>query len=116
MLPRRWFQFRMATLFIVVTVIAIGITVGPEIFAWWNTQFSFAGVPDAKSSQAATPDYDDRKFAFTGDTNRVSGKLKHIPDLPIVALSENEVTLNVLPANAPAVPAKADLEAAALDN
>ncbi|HLQ50094.1 MAG TPA: tetratricopeptide repeat protein [Terriglobales bacterium] len=81
-------------------------------FAWWNTQFSFAGVPDAKISQAATtPDYDDRKFSFTGDTTRVSGKLKRIPDLPIVALSENEVTLNVLPASAPAPQPKIALKA-----
>jgi tetratricopeptide (TPR) repeat protein len=72
-------------------------------FAWWNTQFSFAGVPEAKSDQnSTTPAYDDRKFVFTGDTSRVSGKLKQIPDVPVFALSENEVMLNVLPANAPA--------------
>jgi tetratricopeptide (TPR) repeat protein len=81
-------------------------------FAWWNTQFSFAGVPDpASDPHAATPDYDDRKFTFTGDTSHVSGKLKYIPDLPVFALSENEVTLNVLPANAPAPKSEVSLKA-----
>jgi len=35
-------------------------------FAWWNTQFSFAGVPDPSQPPAGvTPDFDDRKFAFS---------------------------------------------------
>ncbi|HTD22850.1 MAG TPA: tetratricopeptide repeat protein [Terriglobales bacterium] len=81
-------------------------------FAWWNTQFSFAGVPDPKVSQPpTTPDYDDRSFVFTGDTSNVSGKLKHIPDLPIVALSEDEVMVTVLPANAVGTQPKIDLRA-----
>ena len=71
-------------------------------FAWWGTQFSFAGVsdPNAPPSQTA-PEYDDRRMTFTGDTSKVSGNLKKIPDLPTVTVSENEVTLNVLPANSP---------------
>jgi tetratricopeptide (TPR) repeat protein len=65
-------------------------------FAWWNTQFSFAGVPDpAVKTAAVTPDYDDRATAFTGDLSGVSGKLKYIPDLPIVVLSEDKAALNV---------------------
>jgi cytochrome c-type biogenesis protein CcmH/NrfG len=80
-------------------------------FAWWNTQFSFAGIPD--SSQPATgvtPDYDDRKFAFSGSLKGVSAKEEKIPDLPIVALAEDEVTLNVTAHNAPAADPKTVLQ------
>jgi tetratricopeptide (TPR) repeat protein len=81
-------------------------------FAWWNTQFAFAGVsdPQAPSSQT-TPDYDDRHVSFTGDTSRVSGNLKQIPDVPAITVSENEVTLSVLPADRPAVQPKVMLQA-----
>jgi len=72
-------------------------------FAWWNTQFAFAGVPDSTRTTAETsPDYDDRKFVFTGDLKGVSAKQEKIPDVPIVALAEDEVTLPVAPRNAPA--------------
>ena len=71
-------------------------------FAWWNTQFSFAGVVDPDQPNAdVTPDYDDRKFAFAGSLKGVSAKEEKIPDLPTVALAEDEVTLNVAPHNAP---------------
>jgi cytochrome c-type biogenesis protein CcmH/NrfG len=71
-------------------------------FAWWNTQFAFAGVSDPNASPSQTaPEYDDRRLTFTGDTSKVSGNIKRIPDLPTVTVSENEVTLNVLPANSP---------------
>ena len=77
-------------------------------FTWFNTQFSFAGVeaPETKlvgnSEKITTPDYDDRKWSFTGDTSQVSGNLKNIPDLPITVLAEDTKTLRVLPRNAPA--------------
>jgi tetratricopeptide (TPR) repeat protein len=72
-------------------------------FSWWNTQFSFAGVPDPSQPQAeVTPDYDDRKSTFKGSLSGVSAKREQIPDLPIVALAEDEVTLNVAPHTAPA--------------
>src|SRR5207253_10968003 len=48
-------------------------------FAWWNTQFSFAGVVDP-AGPPPTPHHDDRGVVFTGDTARVSGKLKRIPN------------------------------------
>jgi tetratricopeptide (TPR) repeat protein len=67
-------------------------------FAWWNTQFSFAGVSQGGQH---TPDYDDRKIAFNGDLSRVSGQIKSIPDLPIVSLAQDQVTVKVLPANSP---------------
>jgi tetratricopeptide (TPR) repeat protein len=71
-------------------------------FSWWNTQFSFAGVPEPNQANAdVTPDYDDRKFAFAGSLKGVSAKEEKIPDLPIVALAEDNVTLNVIAHNAP---------------
>jgi tetratricopeptide (TPR) repeat protein len=72
-------------------------------FSWYNTQFSFAGIPAPGAAQPRPmPDFDDRQFAFTGDTSRVSGHMKHVPDLPIIIISEDEVALDVLPAGAPA--------------
>jgi tetratricopeptide (TPR) repeat protein len=80
-------------------------------FAWYNTHFSYAGVLDPKVKQPpSTRDYDDRHFTLTGDTSRVSGNLKRIPDLPLVILSENEVSLNVLPANTPPIQPKVELQ------
>ena len=85
-------------------------------FTWFNTHFAFAGVEAGKTSQdlpdgtytagtttaATTPDYDDRKWAFNGDTSKVSGNIKAIPDLPITVIAEDTKTLRVLPRNAPA--------------
>jgi len=68
-------------------------------FAWWNTQWAYAGVRDP--NQVATsiaPGYDDGKWVFTGDLSKVSGKLKEIPDLPIVVMAESTAQLNVVPA------------------
>ena len=104
-------------------------------FSWWNTQFAFAGVPEAvapvspraASNQpvtvpappprgrefdtyegrsetrpyrapppAVTNDYDDRRWAFTGDVAQVSAKLKQIPDVPIVVIAQSSVTLPVV--------------------
>ena len=86
-------------------------------FTWFNTHFSFAGVEadnkaatgvqGATSAAGAmnvttTPDYDDRMWAFNGDTSRVSSNIKAIPDLPITTIAEDTKTLRVLPRNAPA--------------
>ena len=82
-------------------------------FSWFNTHFSFAGVeadqtaqrnPVATSATATTtatttPDYDDRKWAFSGDTSKVSGNIKAIPDLPVTVIAEDTKTLRVLPRN-----------------
>lgn len=70
-------------------------------FAWWNTQFSFAGVSSGEGATITAPDYDDRQVSFSGDTSRVSGKLKTIPNLPVVAISASQASLHVLPASAP---------------
>jgi tetratricopeptide (TPR) repeat protein len=79
-------------------------------FSWWNTQFSFAGVPE--SAVEVTADYDDRKFAFTGSLRGVSAREEKIPDLPIVVIAEDEATLSVAPYSAPASQPKTVLQAA----
>ena len=72
-------------------------------FMWWNTQFAFAGVPDPSHPQGDfSKHYDNRPFLFTGDPSGVSGKLKQIPDLPVITLASDEVTLNVARRTAPA--------------
>ena len=70
-------------------------------FSWWGTQFSFVGEPDEKSGREVTPDYDDRPFMFTKSIKGVSAKEEKIPDLPIVTVAEDEVTLPVVAHNAP---------------
>ncbi len=71
-------------------------------FAWWNTQWAFAGVRDPEQgSFSVTPHHDDGRWVFTGDTARVSGKLKAIPDLPITVMAEASVELRVVPRGAP---------------
>ena len=68
-------------------------------FMWWNTQFAFAGV---EGNGPATPDYDDRKWAFTGDTSQDVGEVKGIPNLPVITVAEDTKTLRVLPRSAAA--------------
>jgi tetratricopeptide (TPR) repeat protein len=68
-------------------------------FAWWNTQWAFAGVPDPQQGPASvTPAHDDRRWVFTGDTSRVSGNMKRIPDIPTTVMAEHQTTLRVAPA------------------
>lgn len=71
-------------------------------FNWWNTQWSYAGVrdPDQKNYSIGKG-HDDGNWVFTGDTSKVSGKMKAIPDLPIVTMASSEVKLKVLEATAP---------------
>ena len=93
-------------------------------FAWFNTQFAFAGehenerdtgqakpgAPIASAEQAlVTPDYDDTRMTFTASLHGVSAKSEKIPDLPIVVIAENEVAIDVLSANAPAPQPKTQL-------
>lgn len=75
-------------------------------FAWWGTQFAFVGEPDEKSGREVTPEYDDRPFVFTKSIQGVSAKEEKIPDLPIVTVAEDEVTLPVMAHNAPAFETK----------
>jgi Flp pilus assembly protein TadD len=75
-------------------------------FSWYGTHEAFAGVPDPSKPDAVAPDYDDRPTLFTGTLSGVSAKEEKIPDLPIVAVAENEVTLPVVARNAAAVDPK----------
>jgi tetratricopeptide (TPR) repeat protein len=70
-------------------------------FSWYETHESFAGMPDPTKPNAVTSDYDDRPTVFTASLSGVSAKEEKIPDLPIVAVAENEVTLPVVAHNAP---------------
>ncbi len=66
-------------------------------FHWYNTRFSFAGRADAAvAPDVVSPDFDDRTFAFTGDTSLVSGRIKKVPDLPVVVVAEDRVILPLL--------------------
>jgi Tfp pilus assembly protein PilF len=96
-------------------------------FAWWGTQFAFAGEREKErdgdrgnarengqskpgvTPAAATADYDDTKYAFTQSLHGVSAKQEKIPDLPIVTVAQNEVAVDVLPASAPAPQPKTQL-------
>ena len=75
-------------------------------FTWYETHEAFAGQPDPAAPNAVAPDYDDRPTVFTASLSGVSAKEEKIPDLPIVALAENEVTLPVVAHNAPAAAPK----------
>ncbi len=71
-------------------------------FAWWNTQWAYAGVRDpADVNPAISRSYDDGRWVFTGDTSKVSGQIKAIPDIPITVMAEAEAALSVIEADAP---------------
>ena len=81
-------------------------------FAWWNTQFAFAGIADPNQPKSdIAPDYDDTKYSFTAPLQGISAKKEAIPDVPIVAIAENEVTLSVVPHGAAAAQPKTELRA-----
>jgi tetratricopeptide (TPR) repeat protein len=70
-------------------------------FAWYNTQWAFAGVPPPDSPpDALSSSHDSRQWRFTGETSRVSGPVKAIPDIPITVMATSEATLRVLPRDA----------------
>jgi len=71
-------------------------------FSWYGTHEAFAGVPDPSKPNAVAPDYDDRPTLFTASLVGVSAKEQKIPDLPIVTVAEDKVTLPVLAHSAPA--------------
>src|SRR5580658_536424 len=70
-------------------------------FSWYGTHEAFAGQPDPASPNSVAPDYDDRPTVFTASLSGVSAKQEKIPDLPIVVVAENEVTLPVIARSAP---------------
>ncbi len=67
-------------------------------FAWVNTHFAFAGAFQSTGPNDVSPAYDDRRMVFTAGTSEVSGKIKSIPNLPIVVMAQSAAELNVLPA------------------
>jgi len=75
-------------------------------FSWWNTQFAFAGEADEKSGRDVAAGYDDRPFVFTRSLIGVSAKEEKIPNLPIVTVAEDDVTLPVVSHEASAAPPK----------
>jgi tetratricopeptide (TPR) repeat protein len=77
--------------------ITIKAKVNYRKFAWWNTQWSFAGIRDPNQKDySVTKNHDDGNWVFTGDTSGVSGQIKEIPDLPITTMAEETVTMKVL--------------------
>jgi tetratricopeptide (TPR) repeat protein len=70
-------------------------------FAWWNTQWAFAGIRDPEQKDfSLARGHDDGRWIFTGDTSRVSGKIKAIPSIPITVMAEQTTSLKVMPRNA----------------
>jgi tetratricopeptide (TPR) repeat protein len=70
-------------------------------FAWWNTQWAYAGVRDpADANYAPGRAFDDGRWLFTGDTSKVSGEVKAIPAIPITTLAEARAALSVVDRNA----------------
>ena len=74
-------------------------------FAWWNTQWAFAGIREpGQPPYSVTPAHDDGRWVFTGDTSDVSGEVKAIPDIPTTVMAENTATIRVVDRDAaPAV-------------
>ena len=74
-------------------------------FAWWNTQWAFAGIRDPQQpSYSLAPGHDDGKWVFAGSTANVSGQVKAIPDIPTTVMAESQATLSVIDASAPLPP------------
>ncbi len=77
-------------------------------FAWWFTQWAYAGVRDpADPAPSVTSAHDDGRWVFTGDTSDVSGRVKAIPDIPTTVMAEASAILAVVDADAPLPPAPA---------
>jgi Flp pilus assembly protein TadD len=82
-------------------------------FAWWITQYAFSGYSDPKQGpHQVTPDYDDTHYLLGGPVHDVSAKEQKVPNLPVVALAEDQVTLQVAPHSAPAPKPNVELEGA----
>jgi Tfp pilus assembly protein PilF len=80
-------------------------------FAWWNTQWAFAGVRDPSDAPPTVArSYDDGRWTFTGDTSGVSGQIKAIPDIPITTMAHAEASIAVVDGQAPLPGVKAYLD------
>lgn len=71
-------------------------------FSWWNTQWAYGGVRDPEHKDySLTANHDDGRWIFTGDTSKVSGNMKTIPDIPITVMAESQTALRVIAKNEP---------------
>jgi lipoprotein NlpI len=69
-------------------------------FAWWNTQWAFAGIRDPEHQEfSLAPGHDDGRWVFSGDTAKVSGEIKAIPDIPTTVMAQSQATLQVIAAD-----------------
>ena len=69
-------------------------------FNWWHTQWAFAGVRDPEDTDfQVDKGYDDGRWVFTGNASDVAGKIKAIPNLPIVTMAEDKASLRVIDAD-----------------
>jgi len=69
-------------------------------FAWWHTQWAFAGVRDpAQAHPDVTKDYDDGHWVFQGNLAGISAKVKAIPDVPTVVIAQDTCAIPVLAKN-----------------
>lgn len=81
--------------------ITIRAKVNYRKFAWWNTQWAYAGVRDPEHKDfALAKSHDSGRWLFTGDTSKVSGGMKAIPDIPTTVMAEHTATLQVVDAKA----------------
>ncbi len=66
-------------------------------FNWWHTQWAYAGVRDPEDTDfQVDKGYDNGRWVWTGDTSDVAGKIKAIPNLPIVVMASAKATLKVV--------------------
>ena len=66
-------------------------------FNWWHTQWAYAGVRDPEDTDfQVDKGYDDGRWVWTGDTSDVAGKIKAIPNLPIVMMASAKTALKVV--------------------
>jgi tetratricopeptide (TPR) repeat protein len=80
-------------------------------FAWWDTQWAFAGVRDPNDPHPdVAKDHDDGKWLLNGSLKGVSAAAEMIPDVPTVVMSQNTVTIPVLAKSAPAFAEKLALD------
>jgi Flp pilus assembly protein TadD len=70
-------------------------------FSNYYTRFSYQGRRDPKQAQVFTADYDNGHFTFDGDTSHVSGKIKGVPDVPIIVMAEATQMMPVTSGEAP---------------
>jgi tetratricopeptide (TPR) repeat protein len=71
-------------------------------FSWWNTHWSYAGIRDpSHTTFSVSPDHDNGRWIFTGDTSRVSGATKSVPALPVTVMAQAQTTFAVAPRESP---------------